>query len=455
MRAELSQAELAELRDAVRAGLPWDREISDEELYRQIERALRGSDRAGRLTAEQFAAAVRRLFHAFRGLDALQPLLEDPEITEIMVNDYNEIFVEHKGVIERVPVAFESRERLEALIQAMVGRVNRIVNETSPIVDARLPDGSRLHVVLPPVALKGPTVTIRRFPAQPMRMEDLVAAGSLTREAAEFLGRLVRARYNIFISGGTGSGKTTFLNALAGYIPPDERVITIEDAAELQIRNVPNLVSLETRDANSEGKGRIGIRELIRASLRMRPDRIIVGEVRGAEALDMLQAMNTGHEGSMSTGHANSVRDMLSRLETMVLAAGEMPLAAVRRQIASAIDIMVHLGRFRDRSRRVMEICEVAGCDFGEIEIRTLFRFEEDAEAIGAGSAPDRKEAAPDRAEAAPGKPDAASGRADAAPVSGRLVRVGELSRTRKMAFAGLEIPGTVMMAKREGLGDG
>ena len=435
MRAELSQAELAELRDAVRAGLPWNREVSDEELYRQIERALRGSGRAGRLTAEQFAAAVRRLFHAFRGLDALQPLLEDPEITEIMVNDFDEIFIERKGVIERAPVAFENRDRLEELIQKLVGRVNRIVNETSPIVDARLPDGSRLHVVLPPVALKGPTVTIRRFPAQPMRMEDLIAAGSITREAAEFLGLLVKARYNIFISGGTASGKTTFLNALAGYIPADERVITIEDAAELQIRNVPNLVSLETRDANSEGKGRIGIRELIRASLRMRPDRIIVGEVRGAEALDMLQAMNTGHEGSMSTGHANSVRDMLSRLETMVLAAEEVPLAAVRRQIASAIDIMVHLGRFRDRSRRVTEICEVAGCDFGEIELRTLFRFEEDA---GDG------EKAPD--PAAPAEP----GRT----VSGRLVEVARLNRTRKLAFAGIGMPGEDMAAKR-GLEDG
>ena len=433
MRTELSQAELAELRDAVRARLPWDREVSDEELYRQIEQALRGSGRAGRLTAEQFAAAVKRLFHAFRGLDALQPLLEDPEITEIMVNDYDEIFVERKGVIERAPVAFESRERLEELIRKLVGRVNRIVNETSPIVDARLPDGSRLHVVLPPVALKGPTVTIRRFPAQPMRMEDLIAAGSITREAAEFLGRLVKARYNIFISGGTGSGKTTFLNALAGYVPADERVITIEDAAELQIRNVPNLVSLETRDANSEGKGRIGIRELIRASLRMRPDRIIVGEVRGAEALDMLQAMNTGHEGSMSTGHANSVRDMLSRLETMVLAAEEVPLSAIRRQIASAIDIMVHLSRFRDRSRRVAEICEVAGCEFGEIELRTLFRFEEDAGGGKDGPDPD--------APAQPGK-----------AVSGRLVKVGQLSRIRKLTFAGFGMPGEDAAAAKRGL---
>jgi len=296
----LSPEELAELRDTVRAKMAWDANLSDEELYRLIEDELMRSRFMRRLTAEQFAATVRRLFHAFRGLDALQPLLDDPEITEIMINDYREIFIEKKGKIVPVPIGFESRERLEDLIQALVGRVNRMVNETSPIVDARLPDGSRLHVVLPPVALKGPTVTIRRFPAKPLDMEDLVAAGAITREAAEFLGKLVRARYNIFISGGTGTGKTTFLNALAGSIPPGERVITIEDAAELQLRSVPNLVSLETRDANSEGKGRIGMRELIRASLRMRPDRIIVGEVRGAEALDMLQAMNTGHEGRVS-----------------------------------------------------------------------------------------------------------------------------------------------------------
>ena len=296
----LSPEELAELRDTVRAKMAWDANLSDEELYRLIEDELMRSRFMRRLTAEQFAATVRRLFHAFRGLDALQPLLDDPEITEIMINDYREIFIEKKGKIVPVPIGFESRERLEDLIQALVGRVNRMVNETSPIVDARLPDGSRLHVVLPPVALKGPTVTIRRFPAKPLDMEDLVAAGAITREAAEFLGKLVRARYNIFISGGTGTGKTTFLNALAGSIPPGERVITIEDAAELQLRSVPNLVSLETRDANSEGKGRIEMRELIRASLRMRPDRIIVGEVRGAEALDMLQAMNTGHEGRVS-----------------------------------------------------------------------------------------------------------------------------------------------------------
>ena len=417
----LSPEELAELRDTVRAKMAWDANLSDEELYRLIEDELMRSRFMRRLTAEQFAATVRRLFHAFRGLDALQPLLDDPEITEIMINDYREIFIEKKGKIVPVPIGFESRERLEDLIQALVGRVNRMVNETSPIVDARLPDGSRLHVVLPPVALKGPTVTIRRFPAKPLDMEDLVAAGAITREAAEFLGKLVRARYNIFISGGTGTGKTTFLNALAGSIPPGERVITIEDAAELQLRSVPNLVSLETRDANSEGKGRIGMRELIRASLRMRPDRIIVGEVRGAEALDMLQAMNTGHEGSLSTGHANNVYDMLSRLETMVLMAEHLPIGVIRRQITSAIDIMVHLSRLRDGTRRATEICEVIGCEYGDIELRTLYRFEEREQGSDHGAGRGASRAADEQRE-----------------VPGQLVKVGELADVRKLAFAGL-----------------
>jgi pilus assembly protein CpaF len=265
----------------------------------------------------------------------------------------------------------------------MVGRVNRIVNEASPIVDARLPDGSRVHVVLPPIALKGPTVTIRRFPHKPLGMTDLLALEALSPEAADFLRRMVEAKYNLFISGGTGSGKTTFLNALSQWIPSNERVITIEDAAELQIRGVANLVSLETRNANSEGKGQIGIRELIRASLRMRPNRIIVGEVRGAEALDMLQAMNSGHEGSLSTGHSNGARDMISRLETMVLSAADLPVAVVRQQIASAVDIVIHLSRFRDSTRRVAEICELKGIRDGEVELSTLFRFEEEKELDG------------------------------------------------------------------------
>jgi len=379
----LTVEELVELRNAVRARLSWDDSISDDDLIRLIEDELFRRDRARLMTAGERKGAVMRLYHSFRGLDALQPLLEDQEITEIMINSHNEIFIEKGGELKAVELGFESNERLEDLIQSIVGRVNRIVNEASPIVDARLPDGSRVHVVLPPVALKGPTVTIRRFPNQPLGIEDLIAKEAITREAAEFLREIVTAKYNLFISGGTGSGKTTFLNALSQWIPADERIITIEDAAELQIRGVANLVSLETRNANSEGKGQLGIRELIRASLRMRPNRIIVGEVRGAEALDMLQAMNTGHEGSLSTGHANSAKDMISRLETMVLSGADLPVPVVRHQIASALDLIVHLSRFRDSSRRVAEICEVTGIREGEIRLNTLFRFEEEGERDG------------------------------------------------------------------------
>lgn len=404
--AGLAPIELAELREAVKARLSWDASVTDGELRGLIEAELFRSERARRMTAAERTAAVSRLFHSFRGLDALQPLLDDPDVTEIMINGHREIYVERGGELQAVPFGFESRERLEDLIQAIVGRVNRIVNESSPIVDARLPDGSRVHVVLPPIALKGPTVTIRRFPRQPLGMEDLIARGSVTGEAAEFLRLLVQAKYNLFISGGTGSGKTTFLNALSQWIPADERVITIEDAAELQLRGVSNLVSLETRNANTEGKGRIGMRELIRASLRMRPNRIIVGEVRGEEALDMLQAMNTGHEGSLSTGHSNGARDMISRLETMVLSGAELPVSVVRQQIASALDVIVHLSRFRDRTRRVAEICEVRGCRGGEVELRTLFRFEEEGEKNGT--------------------------------VRGGLVRTAELENTAKLRFAGL-----------------
>ncbi len=382
-RTGLTSEELAELKEAVRSLLTWEREVTDDELRRMIEEELFRRERTRRMTAAQRSAAVSRLFHAFRGLDALQPLLDDEEISEIMINAHDEIYIERKGELRRVQIGFESAERLEDLIHSIVGKVNRMVNEASPIVDARLPDGSRVHVVLPPVALKGPTVTIRRFPRHPLGIRELIAGGALTEEAAEFLRRMVAAKYNLFISGGTGSGKTTFLNALSQWIGSGERIITIEDSAELQIRGVDNLVSLETRNPNSEGKGAIGIRELIRASLRMRPNRIIVGEVRGAEALDMLQAMNTGHEGSLSTGHANSARDMMSRLETMVLSGAELPMAVIRQQIASALDIVVQLSRYRDASRRVAEICEVVGVSNGEVELRTLYRFEEDGEENG------------------------------------------------------------------------
>lgn len=289
-----------ELRNQVRAGLNLSASTGDEELLEHIESAVFRRAERERWTAADKREIVRKVFHSFRGLDVLQPFLEDATITEIMINSHKEIFIEQDGQVRQVSVSFESRERLEDIIQSVVAQVNRVVNESSPIVDARLADGSRVNVVLPPIALKGPTMTIRKFPERPMTMEDLVAKGALGGEAAQFLQTLVRAKYNIFISGGTGSGKTTFLNALSQFIPGEERVITIEDSAELQIRTVPNLVSLETRNANTEGKGEVTIRDLIRASLRMRPNRIVVGEVRGAETLDMLQAMNTGHDGSLS-----------------------------------------------------------------------------------------------------------------------------------------------------------
>ncbi|SFB28561.1 pilus assembly protein CpaF [Cohnella sp. OV330] len=377
--AGLRPDEIAAVRERVRSRLAWDAPVSDAELRALIEGELFAEPRMNRLTSAEREAAVSRLFHSFRGLDALQPLLADPDVTEIMIVGHDRIFFEKNGRLQRAPLGFESRERLEDLIQSIVGQVNRIVNEASPIVDARLPDGSRVHVVLPPVALQGPTVTIRRFPARPLGMDELVKLGAIRADAAALLRRLVQAKYNIFISGGTGSGKTTFLNALARWIPQDERIITIEDAAELQIPGIANLVSLETRNANTEGKGRIGMRELIRASLRMRPDRIIVGEVRGEEALDMLQAMNTGHEGSLSTGHANTARDMMSRLETMVLGGSELPVAVVRRQLASALDIVVHLSRLRDGSRRVVEISEIAGLRDGEVELNPLYLLEEES----------------------------------------------------------------------------
>lgn len=357
--------------------------MSDEELQALIEDMVMPEAYAKLWSAKQRQDCVYRLFHSFRGLDVLQPLLDDPTVTEIMVNDYDEVFIERGGVASKADTAFESRDKLEDIIQAIVGKVNRTVNEASPIVDARLADGSRVHVVLPPVALKGPTLTIRKFPEQPISMDELVGRGTLTAEAAEALRLLVEAKYNIFVSGGTGSGKTTFLNALARWIPEDERIVTIEDSAELQLRTVLNWVALETRNANSEGKGEIPMRDLIRASLRMRPSRIIVGEVRGGEALDMLQAMNTGHEGSMSTGHANTCRDMLSRLETMVLGAAPLPTEVIRKQLASALDIVVHLARLRDGSRRVVDIQEVVGIADGDIVCNPLFRFAEEGEENG------------------------------------------------------------------------
>ena len=322
---------------------------------------------------------ARRVFARLRGLGILDELLADESVTEIMVNGAKHIFVERAGKIYRVSRTFESEEELYNIIQRIVGKAGKEVNPANPIVDTRLPDGSRVNVVVPPISRSGATVTIRKFSRNPMTVEKLLEYGSITPDAARFLEKLVKARYNIFISGGTGSGKTTFLNAMSNFIPADERIITIEDSAELQIHKLSNLISLETRNANSSGKGEVTIRELIRSALRMRPDRIIVGEVRGEEALDMLQAMNTGHDGSLSTGHANSTRDMLSRLETMVLQGNAgLPLMAIRQQIASALDVIIHLSRLRDKSRRTMEITEVLGCENGEIQLNPLFRLEED-----------------------------------------------------------------------------
>lgn len=369
-----------QIKQRVQDSLDYGNALSDEQLMEQIEQIVFAYSRESFLTAGQKRTLVQEVFHSFRGLDVLQPLVDDRTITEIMINSHDQIFVEKDGRVLETEIRFESREKLEDTIQAIVGRVNRIVNESTPIVDARLADGSRVNVVLPPIALKGPAMTIRKFPENPLTLDDLIARQALSREAAQQLIRFVKAKYNLFIGGGTGSGKTTFLNALGQYIPPEERVITIEDSAELQIRGVPNLVSLETRNANTEGKGGITIRDLIRSSLRMRPNRIIVGEVRGAETLDMLAALNTGHDGSLSTAHANSVQDMLSRLETMVLSGASLPVEVVRKQIASAIDVMIHLTRLRDRSRRVTEITEVVGFDEGEVKLNPLYRFVETGE---------------------------------------------------------------------------
>lgn len=371
------------LRQEIRSGLDVTSTMRDDQLMEHIERYVLGDERLRDLTSTARRVWIRRLYDSFRGLDVLQPLVDDRTITEIMINGHEEIFIEQSGAIRQLTAQFESRERLEDIIQSIVSDVNRAVNESSPIVDARLKDGSRVNIVLPPISLKGPAMTIRKFPERPLSMDDLVAKGALDIDCAEWLKKLIYGKYNIFISGGTGSGKTTFLNALSQYIPPDERVITIEDSAELQIVSVPNLVSLETRNANTEGKGEITVRDLIRSSLRMRPNRIIVGEVRGAEALDMLQAMNTGHDGSLSTGHANNTEDMISRLETMVLSGADLPIGVVRKQIASAIDIFIHLSRLRDRSRRVMEISEVIGIQEGEVMLNRLYQFRELGEEEG------------------------------------------------------------------------
>ena len=402
----------AVVKDRVMNSLDFSREITDREMYEIIDREISVQLRHRAVTLEERKSLRQQVFHSIRKLDVLQHLVDDPTITEIMVNGTDNIFIEKNGVIMESDCRFESRQRLEDVVQQIVSSCNRVVNESSPIVDARLDNGSRVNIVLSPVALNGPIVTIRRFPEKPITMRRLIELGSISEYLKNYIEVLIKAGYNIFISGGTGSGKTTFLNALSDFIPKDQRLISIEDNAELQILGVPNLVRMEARNANVEGCKPITIRDLIKSSLRMRPDWIVVGEVRGDECVDMLQAMNTGHM-AMSTGHANSAEDMLSRIETMVLMGMEIPLPAVRGQIASGLDIVVHLGRLRDRTRKVLEICELEkelDPKSGRIKVNTLFKFEEEGE--------DER-----------GK------------IIGKWRKVSELKATEKLMAAGLSLP--------------
>lgn len=379
-----NSAEIQDLKNLILQDIDLSRDISDEEIKNLIRHHCSTYARTHIIKLEEREALEQSLFYALRKLDVLQELLEDEDITEIMVNGMDHIFYEKYGKLYEFEKSFTSRERLEDIIQQIAGCNNRMINLSNPIVDTRLSDGSRVNIVLSPISIDGSAISIRKFPKKPYQMEDLIRMEAISKEAADFLDKLVTARYNIFVSGGTGSGKTTFLNALSQFIPKEERIITIEDSAELQLIEKPNLIRLETRTANTEGVTAISIRDLIRAALRMRPSMIVVGECRGEEALDVLQAMNTGHDGSLSTGHANSCRDMISRLETMVLMGGvELPLTAIRSQIASGIDIFIHLGRLRDKSRKVLSIVEVDGYQNGEIRLNELYCFKELEEADG------------------------------------------------------------------------
>lgn len=399
--------EIQTLKNQVLDDIDLSREVEDEEIRTLIRRRCGVYAKEHMLSLHAREELEQFLFHALRKLDVLQELLDDDEITEIMVNGAHHIFYEKRGKIYEFEKSFTSKEKLEDIIQQIAGSNNRMVNLSNPIVDTRLDDGSRVNIVLSPISIDGAAISIRKFPKKPYEMQDLVRMNAISEEAAHFLKTLVSARYNIFVSGGTGSGKTTFLNALSQFIPKEERIITIEDSAELQLIEKPNLVRLETRNANTEGVAPISIRDLIRAALRMRPSMIVVGECRGGEALDVLQAMNTGHDGSLSTGHANSCRDMISRLETMVLMGNvELPLMAIRSQIASGIDVFVHLGRLRDKSRRVLSIVEVVGMENGEIVLNELFRFQELSEIEG--------------------------------QIQGELVKVGDLKHEEKLKNAGI-----------------
>lgn len=371
------------VRKQVLSDIDVSRDLEDEEIWDIISRAASEEVKQKSISLRDRIELEKRVFDSLKRLDVLQELIDDTEVTEIMVNGPDSIFYEKNGCIQKYDGRFSSEEKMQDIIQQIVGRHNRVVNQYSPIVDTRLVDGSRVNIVLFPISLGGSAISIRKFPKEPYNMEKLIAIGSVSKEVSEMLKLLVKAKYSIFISGGTGSGKTTFLNALSQYIPEDERIITIEDSAELQLLGAKNIVRMETRNANVEGVMPITIRDLIRTALRMRPDRIIVGECRGAETLDMLSAMNTGHDGSLSTGHANSCRDMLSRMATMVLMGQELPLSAIRSQIASGINIIIQLGRLRDKSRRVLEIAELDGIVDGEIVLNTLYQFEEISEKDG------------------------------------------------------------------------
>lgn len=401
----ISKEEFSALRTQILDEVDLSRQMEDDEVSRLIEARVDDFAHVHMCTLQERQELEHSLFCSMRKLDVLQELLEDEDITEIMVNGANKIFYEKGGHIYESEKRFSSKEKLGDVIQQIAGYSNRMVNEASPIVDARLADGSRVNIVLEPISIDGAAISIRKFPKEPIRMEELVCRGSISEEGAEFLKQLVVAGYNIFISGGTSSGKTTFLNALSQYIPGEERIITIEDSAELQLLDKPNLVRLETRNANTDGVKAITIRDLIKTALRMRPERIIVGECRGAETLDMLQAMNTGHDGSLSTGHANSCVDMLSRLETMIRMGMDLPIPAIRSQIASGIDVLVHLGRLRDGSRHVLMIAEVIGIKDGEVQIKELFSYQEKL-----GDASKR----------------------------GQLVRVGDLQHEEKLLRAGM-----------------
>lgn len=381
----------ASLRRRLLEELDMSRELEDGEILELIDRMILGEPGLQYSALQEKISLRQELFYSIRRLDVLQELIEDNSVTEIMVNGPDHIFIERQGRIQQWDKRFTSQEKLEDVIQQIVGRCNRVINESIPIVDARLENGARVHAVVEPVALDGPILTIRRFPDEPITMEKLISLGSVTRECVDFLAKLVQARYSILIGGGTGSGKTTFLNALSAYISADERVITIEDNAELQIQGVANLVRLETKTANTRGGAEVTIRDLIKAALRMRPDRLIVGEVRGAEAVDLLQALNTGHDGSLSTLHSNSSRDTGSRLETMALMGMDLPLEAVQRQIVSGVDVLVHLGRMRDKSRKVLEVAEVTGVEGGQICLQPLFDYREGEGLIQTGTLKDQE----------------------------------------------------------------